>query len=341
MEIVVGILLQRLRQQVEVLMINGLRKGMEGGPDEGREDGFGVELEGGIGECRIVVGEQGTDAGRKFAVATYGGGKFVAEKGKIARNEPCGGRKIAENAIIGRIGATGMEIGNDFDAIYFTLRELCFDVKYANGIYFVAKEIYSVGVFVGEREDIDDTATNRELSGLIDEIDLGPTAVDEGLLKTGDRDFLPCAERKSLPAESVLRHDGFQEGFGVTDHNTGGGVGSEAVECGSALYFVGSVGTVLALADTIGRGEETDVFFALRSGRKEQFEVGKQVGGIVGIVHEDELMARRTTEKQGQNEGLRRTAQAFEKGMGGALLHQFCCQRQDGGMVGVEVLQVE
>ena len=72
-----------------------------------------------------------------------------------------------------------VEVRNYLDGIDLFLGELGLDVEDADGVDLIAKEVDTVGVFAGEREDIEDATPDGELTWLVDKIGSFPMVEEE------------------------------------------------------------------------------------------------------------------------------------------------------------------
>ena len=127
-----------------------------------------------IAEQCVTAGHQAVDLLRTFHVGKRLAADIVhPTQHVIGVVEPIGrsiARKLHERHL--RRPIAGIEVGNDLHPVEFVGRELARNVETADRVHLVAEKVDTVGKLVGERENVEDTATEGVLPRLIYIIDL-------------------------------------------------------------------------------------------------------------------------------------------------------------------------
>ena len=223
--VLLGVIVERFHQQVEILVEDGLRRSVE-------LDGhtaFIEHLTAPLAVCahrhkfvELVAIEShlrnGVGIGTLGCVCadgvyTLNGNSQIVKEINCRVAEKVGYRDahIVIKAVV-NVRDDGNTVGRVFS-------ELTFNVESADAVNLVAKEIETERHLVGERENVDNAATNRVLARLIDEIDTLKTILVEQIDQKIVRQRITFAHHKSVGCKPVGRDDFFHHSLGIGDNN--------------------------------------------------------------------------------------------------------------------------
>ena len=134
-------------------------------------------------------------------------GKIVADPDKIVRQVVCE-RGLGRRCIV-------LALADYFGVLDLVLGELVFDVKLADGVDLIAKEIKAVGVIVAIAVDVHDATAYSVLSWLEDKIHALKAEIQELAAEFGLLEFLSGSESEAASGKFFFGRNGFGERLGV------------------------------------------------------------------------------------------------------------------------------
>ena len=110
------------------------------------------------------------------------------------------------------------EFGHQGYLVHALPAKLALDLESADAVHLRTEEIDAVGVLTGVGEDIDQRATHRELTRLIDVIRALETKLQQRLLHEADVHAFTRTQPQRASFQGLLRHHTFGNGFGIGDN---------------------------------------------------------------------------------------------------------------------------
>ena len=277
----VGIVVERLGEQVEILVEDGLHGGVEFDWHTALVEHLAAPLAVGSGGHKfveLVTVERHLRDG--FGVGPFG---CVCADGVYPFN---GNRQIIKEIngrIVKKIGNRNphvahlavVDVGDDGNAVGRVLSQLTFNVEGADAVNIIAKEIESERHLIGKRKNIDYASANRVLARLVDEIDALETVIVQQLNQKIVRERVTLADDKGVRRQFFGRNHPFHHGFGVGDHNHRALRRRHLAQHIGAQQNVAAVGALVVHRPLIRRRHKLDVGCA-QNGLQIVIQIGRR-----------------------------------------------------------------
>ena len=286
------IVFERLAQEVEILMEEGLRGDVHGDGSRGARLGIGmgahIHAKPHMAEACLkgVVLRRRTESPLAPHLALY---LLALHLGGALKplGESLGGETLAINArhhaahvvevggneqrIVGHelqeghaLGGSLGKFGQDVYLGLAVLGQLVLDLKGTDGINLVAEEVDAVGILARVGIDVDDAAALGILTWLIDIVDHLEPQIAQTMGDIGDVDGLTRGEMDAVVVDVLLRRHHLGQSLWVGDHieHVATAARAETAEHLGAQYLVGGIALAVAHGAPVARGEKEHALLA-------------------------------------------------------------------------------
>jgi hypothetical protein len=112
-----------------------------------------------------------------------------------------------------------LNIGDDGDKANALLAQLCGGIKAPDGLNFISEKFNTIGQLMRKRVNVDDTTTNSELTGLINEINLFKNIFLHELCQEINAELFTHFDFHGVALERFLRDDFLMDRLRISDYN--------------------------------------------------------------------------------------------------------------------------
>ncbi len=182
----------------------------------------------------------------------------------------------------------GIQIGDDGDFGELLGRKLARNLETPDGIDLVAEEIDAVGLALGKGKDVDDTAANGILPGLVDEINARESGVDERLLETADGQPVADTDLDQPLLQRLCVGDPLGQSLGISTEDAV----TRTVEIPEGVQRRGTLDNALRILGAISggslpsRGKEEDVLLV-----EQRVEIIEEVSSGIAVLGDEDMHA--------------------------------------------------